>query len=111
MAYELKQFTVESMAWTFGNFFPELADHFYDSGKGIWDTKFLTCMRALAIVADKECGDCFALKDFIEAVEAGGFNSYDGVGDFVDRNGNELGDVWHSDQIPAKAKFVMWYNK
>lgn len=51
---------------------------------------------------------------FAEAIEDGMFTSYDGAGDYLDFDGNNL-EVpinWnYPSDYPDKAKFVAWYNK
>jgi hypothetical protein len=58
--------------------------------------------------------DLMPVEQFAEAVENGGFTSYDGVGDYLDFEGNDL-EVpinWNYPfDYPDKAVFVAWYNK
>lgn len=104
------EFTAEDMAWSFGNFYPEIAEKMYDKVRGEWDPKLLECMRALAIVARYDFGDCYRIKDFMEEVHRGMFTPYDGDGYFYDGDGNQVGNVWDS-YIPENAEFVLWFNK
>lgn len=106
----MKYLDTEDMAWSFGNFYPEIAEKMYNNGKSEWDPEFLECMQALAIVARYGFGDCYRVKDFMAEVHRGMFTPYDGDGDFYDENGNQVGNVWDG-YIPENAKFVLWFNK
>ena len=106
----MKYLDVKDMAWSFGNFYPEIAEKMHNEVKGEWDPEFLECMQALAIVARYGFGDCYRIKDFMEEVHRGMFTPYDGDGNFYDENGNQVGNVWDGD-IPENAKFVLWFNK
>lgn len=106
----MKYLDTEDMAWSFSNFYPEIAEKMYDNGKSEWDPKFLECMQALAIVVKNDFGDCWPIDAFMEEVHCGMFTSYDGSGYFYDEDGNQVGNVWDS-YIPENAKFVLWFNK
>ena len=105
----MKYLNVEDMAWTFSHFFPEIGEEMYDANKCQWAPEFLKCMKALAIVARYDFGDCYNIDDFMEEVRTGMFTSYDGDGYFYDGEGNQVGNVW--DSIPENAEFVLWFNK
>ena len=53
------------------------------------------------------------VENFIKEQECGCFISYDGTGDYVDFDGNELGPVnWNNyHNYPKGTVFVAWYNK
>lgn len=104
------EFTAEDMAWTFRNFYPQIAEQMYDDSTGKWNPDFLNCMKALAIVAKEGFGDCFLASDFLKEVRCGMFTSYDGDGYFCDEDGNDVGGVWDS-YTPVNAKFALWFNK
>lgn len=57
--------------------------------------------------------DLMTVDTFIEIVKHGGINGYDGVGSWLDWDGNVLGPVgWSAaDEMPDAADFVAWYNK
>ena len=50
---------------------------------------------------------------FKQEVMDGSFNNYDGIGYYLDWDGNEIGGVDCSNMrhIPENAVFVAWYNK
>lgn len=54
------------------------------------------------------------IEEFVEIVEDGGINQYDGTGDYLDFDGNDLNEPinWnYPSDYPDKAEFVAWYNK
>ena len=102
------EFMAEDMAWTFDSFYPDFADTMYD---GKWNPEFLNCMKALVIVAKNGFGSCYFIDSFLDSVKAGMFTPYDGVGKFLDENGDSICDVWSVDEVPNNAKFVLWFNK
>ena len=52
-------------------------------------------------------------ENFVRQVKTGYFNSYDGVGYYLDWDGNELGYInWSDpDKWPENTVFFAWYNK
>ena len=58
-------------------------------------------------------GELMTVENFIKEQECGCFISYDGTGDYVDFDGNELGPVnWNNyHNYPKGTVFVAWYNK
>ena len=72
--------------------------------------------QALKLVFSKKTlSFCYLtlVDSFNEAVEEGGFNAYDGQGDYIDFEGNVLGDINWQDiwNYPKDTVFVAWYNK
>ena len=57
--------------------------------------------------------DIYFVEDFNKSSELGYFNFFDGVGYYVDEEGNELGSInWNNlNDYPKNALFVLWYNK
>ena len=104
-------FAPEDMAWTFSNFYPQFADLMYDDNTDNWKPEFLSCMKALAIVAENGLGDCYSLDAFIDSMDVGMFTPYDGDGDYLDENGNAICGIWTVHKPPENAKYVMWFNK
>ena len=80
------------------------------------DKHLKNLIQKLYIVAKIGFGDCFDINYFINAVKHGSFIDYDGVGDWVDKWGNDLGRIWCDvsylkKQRPKDAAYIMWYNK
>lgn len=62
----------------------------------------------------KEFGDLMTVENFERCCRDGLFINYDGIGYYLDYDGNELGYVDCRDKVedwPDKAAFVAWYNK
>lgn len=57
--------------------------------------------------------DLMTVETFITIVNQGGINCYDGCGDWIDWDGNEIGGIsWEETAtMPDNAMFVAWYNK
>lgn len=74
---------------------------------------FLTnsCSRAIELTC-KDFGFVMPIDMFCEWVKAGYITDYDGIGYFLDYEGNRLeGDVFDEYFVPDDALFVAWYNK
>lgn len=63
-------------------------------------------------------GEVYLIDEFIEDVRQGGITNYDGVGSWIDGNGNTLEHVncnveWlkNTKNRPEGAKFIAWFNK
>lgn len=54
--------------------------------------------------------ESFTVADFLDAVRNGHFNEDDGIGIYLDDNGNSLGNVWIVN-LPRNAVKVAWYSK
>lgn len=71
-------------------------------------------MKNIKQIKEECIGDVFTLDEFIECVEAGFFNSYDGDGYFHDgdneTNMNVWDDSWTWDDV-KDYPYVCWYNK
>ena len=80
--------------------------------------KKLVALYAQAILLNvkKGYGIFYPIDDFIEDVGGGFYNDYDGCGDLLDADGNELGYVRCNVKYLEAAKamgtvYVAWYNK
>lgn len=67
---------------------------------------------------ETKVGDVFTLKEFMEVVERGCINDYDGFGYFHDGDKetdiNVFGDIWYKfevDDVLKRYPYVIWYNK
>lgn len=72
--------------------------------------------QAIILNVNRGYGLFYPIDDFIESVRGGFYNDYDGIGDLLDADGNELGDVRCNVKYLEKAKsngtvYVAWYNK
>ena len=58
-------------------------------------------------------GDLIPIETFNKYARSGYLIPYDGIGCYVDFNGNELGDInWNFiENYPKETVFVAWYNK
>lgn len=58
-------------------------------------------------------GDLMTIETFIKHQKSKGLISYDGSGNYLDWDGNELGSINWSDynKYPEGTVFVAWYNK
>lgn len=63
---------------------------------------------------EEEIGTVYTMKEFVECIECGGFNSFDGVGVFHDGEQKTDKYVWDDDLTWDDVKnypYVVWYNK
>ncbi len=70
------------------------------------------------IQKETKVGDVFTLKEFMEVVERGSINDYDGFGYFHDGEKetdiNVFSDIWYEFEVDDVLKmypYVIWYNK
>ena len=118
--FDFTSFDVEDVVWTLKNFSERvkkwenmtwLERHEHET-----DDPYVLMAYAALITLKSGCGECFAIEDFIEAVDDGGFIDYDGTGHWVDLDGTDLGYIrceadWLRKHQPKNAAFIMWYNK
>lgn len=72
--------------------------------------------QAIELTCKNGYGFVMPIDDFIRSVSSGGFNDYDGAGDLLDKDGEEIDEVYCEMLFLQKAKedgacFVAWYNK
>lgn len=72
--------------------------------------------QAIELNCKKGYGLIMPIDDFIDMVKNTSINDYDGMGDLLDKNGEETGSVRCSVSFLKEAKdngvyFVAWYNK
>lgn len=72
--------------------------------------------KAMILNVQKGYGLFLPIDDFIEDVRGGFYTAYDGCGDLLDADGNELGYVRCNVKYLEAAKatgtvYVAWYNK
>lgn len=54
--------------------------------------------------------EIFTVADFLDSARRGYFNEDDGIGIYLDKDGNSLGSVWLTN-LPHNAVKVAWYSK
>ena len=70
-----------------------------------------SCSRAIELNYQVD-GFVMPIDMFCEWVNAGSITPYDGIGYYLDYEGNRLdGDIFDEFYCPACAEFVAWYNK
>ena len=105
------KFLIKDIYWVLERF---CDTHF--SKDDVYDVELLDLANAILILAHIGFGDIYFIEDFIDDVRHGGITNYDGIGDWVDDEGNSLGQIncnvkWLEKNKPENAKFIMWYNK
>lgn len=118
----LNKFAIEDMAWSLKNFMPMINE--YDKTQPhlsipIEETPYYDAAQALAIIYEHKFGDIYPISVFINDAVEGYFTDYDGVGRWVDEQGNTLGpwsfanmDSVEYEKMKNKgAKYIIWYNK
>ena len=85
----------------------------YEDDKNYFENKYIQAMRLIFSVPHLNFCYLAVAEDFIDQVYQGSFTSYDGVGDWIDWEGNTLGHFSFSAgaKIPEGTEFVAWYNK
>lgn len=71
-------------------------------------------MKSINEIKNECIGEVFTLDEFIECVDAGFFNSYDGDGYFHDGENETDMNVWSDNWAWNDVKdfpYVCWYNK
>lgn len=59
-------------------------------------------------------GDAMTVAEFLEDVDCGGISDYDGIGYWLDKDGNEIDSINFDtipEDIPENAVYVEWCNK
>ena len=113
---------IEDLAWTLKHFKQRFEDFGNLPREKRWDIEntpadpYWQAAQAIYILNKIGYGDCYYIDDFIEEVKNGNFTEYDGIGSFVDNEGNKLSriicdDEWIEENKPENCNFVMWYNK
>jgi hypothetical protein len=88
-----------------------------DKSDHIGRKKLLTLYaKAMILNVQKGFGLFYPIDDFIEDVRGGFYTDYDGCGDLLDADGNELGDIRCDVKLLEEAKangavYVAWFNK
>ena len=78
-----------------------------------FEKRYIQAMRLVFIKNELSYGGYFAVaEDFIDCAIEGGFNQYDGVGYWVDWDGNEIAPLSFASTAtrPENAEFIAWYN-
>lgn len=118
--FDFTSFDVEDVVWTLKNFSERIKKWenmtWLERHEHETDDPYVLMAYAALITLKSGCGECFAIEDFIEAVDDGGFIDYDGTGHWVDLDGTDLGYIrceadWLRKHQPENAAFIMWYNK
>jgi len=115
---KINEFVIDDIAYTLKYFTHKFVDwentRIFDRDEK--NNPYKLAANAALIVANRGFGTCFAIDDFISCVKDGFFIDDDGTGKWVDKDGNDLGYIkcdakWLTDNVPAEAAFIMWYNK
>lgn len=90
----------------------KLDEHDFDGERRLKDLY----AQAIMLNIKKGYGLLHPIDDFIEDVCGGGYNDWDGIGELLDADGNEIGDARCNFQLLREAKdngavYVAWYNK
>ena len=72
--------------------------------------------QAIELTVKDDCGLIMPIDECIDWVSRGSINDFDGFGDLLDENGEEMGGMRCDASFLQKAKeggavFVAWYNK
>ena len=109
---------INDVSWTLSHYLNDIiATWINNPYESTYENKYLKiAATAILIVAKHGYGDCYTIDDFIDCVECGGFNAFDGFGEFVSKTGEALGRIrcnveWLRYNVPKEAAFIMWYNK
>lgn len=84
----------------------------YDLQEKLED-KYIQMMKLVFTKSNLSFGELMAIETFVQRQEDGSLIPYDGLGYYLDWDGNELGSVNWSDynKYPEGTIFVAWYNK
>jgi hypothetical protein len=90
----------------------KLDEHDFDGWRKLKDLY----TQAIILNVKRGYGLFYPIDDFIEEVCGGFYNDYDGMGDLLDADGNELGYARCDVKFLEKAKadgtvYVAWFNK
>lgn len=85
----------------------------YEDDKNYFENKYIQAMRLIFSVPRLSYGYLAVAEDFIDQAYEGSFTSYDGIGYWIDWEGNKLGPFSFSAgaKRPEGAEFIAWYNK
>lgn len=119
----LNNFTIRDMAWSLKNFIPSIEDYEKEYSYSIYEpieqTPYYEAAQALAIIHEKQGGDIYPIHVFIKHAVLGYFTDYDGVGEWVNEQGERIaywsftnmGSVEYEKMKNKGAKYIIWYNK
>ena len=84
----------------------------YDQQEELED-KYIQMTRLAFSKYNLSFGTLMTIETFIKYQEDGSFISYDGLGYYLDWEGNKLGSInWSNyNKYPRGTRFVAWYNK
>lgn len=116
--------TIKDMAYSLKNFMPSIRDYEKDyssltSYDPIEQTPYYAAAQALAIIYERQCGDIYPIDVFIKHAISGFFTDYDGMGEWVDEEGQHIAywsfanmdSVEYEKMKDKGAKYIVWYNK
>ena len=75
------------------------------------DEEYIQAMRLVFSNKHLAYGMVLPVAEFAEEWNDGSFCDYDGVGYFLDWEGNELDTLHNFEKVPEGTRFVAWYNK
>ena len=75
------------------------------------DEEYIQAMRLIFTRKELSYGMVLPVAEFAEEWNDGSFNECDGIGYFLDWDGNELGPINNFRKVPEGTRFVAWYNK
>lgn len=75
------------------------------------DKEYIQAMRLIFSKQSLSFGMVLPVAEFAEEWNDGSFDECDGIGYFLDWDGNELGPINNFLNVPEGTKFVAWYNK
>ena len=83
----------------------------YDQVRKTIDEEYVQAMRLIFTRKELSYGMVLPVAEFAEQWNDGSFCDYDGVGYFLDWEGNELDTLHNFEKVPEGTRFVAWYNK
>lgn len=108
---------MKDLEWEIG----VLINSYADRVKGIEhdrDEIESTYVKAILLNVEKYgYGLVLPIDDFVECVRSGGITDYDGCGDLLDENGEEIDsvccdtDFLQEAKLNKNARYVAWFNK
>ena len=98
-----------------------VTDNYYETGifsykqfcevRETVDKEYIQAMRLIFSKRNLSFGMVLPVAEFAEEWNDGSFNECDGIGYFLDWDGNELGPINNFQDVPEGTRFVAWYNK